>query len=351
MNLNSLSVLKTLITKQHPVFLHFGVTHKCNLNCRMCNLKNNNGVDMPLEQLEKCIRLIKELGIVSVSIGGGEPLLYQHILEAVRLFSDSGIEVRMLTNGTLVTKTKMRELKKAGLNHISISLDSLDEAKQDDICGREGTWNHIMEGVRIASQFFNRDNSISLINTVISKYNIEELLSLVDFAKAKGFYISFMPISSQTHVLGQTFTFQPQHYSKIDEVFSNLFKIKQKSDNNIFNSKRFLEITKQFLKNKNSNIPCDAGRLFYSLESNGWLYICHKKNSPGINLLNISSAEELKQYINSKSFKIRKDEFVESCPRCVRPCWTEVSLFFHNPSTFIERVGLHGSYYLRGLFR
>ncbi len=98
-------------------------TTKCNMACEGCY--REKGEHRPLadmiEELESISKLRKTDGI---SIAGGEPLMYPHLLELVRYIVCHGWKPIIITNGTLLTPEIIKELKDAGLVGFTVHVDS-----------------------------------------------------------------------------------------------------------------------------------------------------------------------------------------------------------------------------------
>lgn len=119
--------------------LRISVTDRCNFRCIYCMPKEIFGANYPFlqrgevltfEEIERIARIFAANGVRKLRITGGEPLVRRNIEELVaRLAAIPGIDdIAMTTNGSLLTAKKARALKDAGLNRITISLDSLDDA-------------------------------------------------------------------------------------------------------------------------------------------------------------------------------------------------------------------------------
>ena len=119
--------------------LRISVTDRCNFRCTYCMPKEVFGRDfafVPREELltfEEIARLAKVfagLGVTKLRITGGEPLLRRDLPELIAmLHAIDGIEdLALTTNGSLLDRKYAEALAAAGLNRITISLDSLDDA-------------------------------------------------------------------------------------------------------------------------------------------------------------------------------------------------------------------------------
>jgi MoaA/NifB/PqqE/SkfB family radical SAM enzyme len=131
-----------------------------------------------------------EKDIVFVSLMGGEPLLHPDIEEIIDfLQAKDGIFVMIGTNGLLIEE-KIDILKK--VDHVYISIDG-DEPIQEIV--RQNSLTHILKGIGLLKK-----NKISIsLNTVLTKYNINNLDYIVKLAKEKGIkFINIFPLHSGT---------------------------------------------------------------------------------------------------------------------------------------------------------
>jgi MoaA/NifB/PqqE/SkfB family radical SAM enzyme len=86
---------------------------------------------IPLDEIKKILLSLKISGVREIDISGGEPFLRQDIHEIVSIAKD--FEVKIHTNGSLITDELLLKLKEAGLKGFAVSLDSLDYDIQNKI--------------------------------------------------------------------------------------------------------------------------------------------------------------------------------------------------------------------------
>lgn len=100
-------------------------TFKCNLACDGCYRRNDNNSHKPIdvikEELEVFNRLRKCDG---VSIAGGDPLTHPEIVEIVRIIKEMKMKPIVNTNGLMLTRELLAELKKAGVYGFTFHIDS-----------------------------------------------------------------------------------------------------------------------------------------------------------------------------------------------------------------------------------
>jgi MoaA/NifB/PqqE/SkfB family radical SAM enzyme len=127
-------------------------TYACPLACSMCSVEKYRRIKRPLLEIADYRRVAREgarLGAMSVNILGGEPLVYADLRELVSIFASESYLVNIVTGGTLATRERLADLKRAGLTYIVFSLESMDEAYNDGIRGA-GHFKKTMENVDVS---------------------------------------------------------------------------------------------------------------------------------------------------------------------------------------------------------
>jgi cyclic pyranopterin phosphate synthase len=136
-----MSTIPILDSLQRPLHdLRISVTDRCNFRCTYCMPKEVFGRDyvflnreqlLTFEEITRLTRILVGLGVEKVRLTGGEPMLRRDFEKLVAMLA--GIEglndIAMTTNGSLLTPERARALKEAGLKRVTVSLDSLDDAR------------------------------------------------------------------------------------------------------------------------------------------------------------------------------------------------------------------------------
>ena len=122
--------------------LRISVTDRCNFRCVYCMPKevfDKNYAYLPhtallsFEEITRIANVFVAHGVEKIRLTGGEPLLRKNLerlvgmLATIRTPSGRALDLTLTTNGSLLAK-KARSLKDAGLNRVTVSLDSLDDA-------------------------------------------------------------------------------------------------------------------------------------------------------------------------------------------------------------------------------
>ena len=174
--------------------LYIEPTTKCNLNCKMCfrhTWFDEPFCDLSLEDYRQVLATMPK-SVETIFFGGmGEPMFHKDILEMIRLAAETGAEVELLTNGTLLTEQMIHGIMDAGLTRLWISIDDLEtdssinaaaDRKDTDRSGH----NHsglVLSNIRMLNKIRQKSlSSISLgITFVAMKSNVHQLSKLPFF--------------------------------------------------------------------------------------------------------------------------------------------------------------------------
>ena len=135
-------------------YLRISVTDRCNLRCCYCMPEGVQDVGMKniltFEEIWEIVRTGVSLGITHIRITGGEPLVRKDCVDLIRGIREiSGVEtITMTTNGVLLGNYG-KQLKKAGVDGVNISLDTLDPEEFYKITGKREL-QEVLAGIRAA---------------------------------------------------------------------------------------------------------------------------------------------------------------------------------------------------------
>lgn len=173
-------------------YLRLSVTDRCDFRCVYC--MNERMRFLPRDQvlsLEELYRIghgFVELGVRRIRLTGGEPLVRRGLLSLVQRLSRLPVELSLTTNGSQLPALAA-PLAAAGLQRINVSLDSLRHDRFRQLT-RTGELAQVLRGIEAAQAAGIR--RIKLNSVILGGRNDDELLALVDFARARGLDISFI---------------------------------------------------------------------------------------------------------------------------------------------------------------
>ncbi len=167
----------------------------CNLRCNYC-MPEEEYVWLPrddilsVDEIGRLVTQFAGLGVDKIRLTGGEPLMRREIVQVVeRLTAVHGIrDLSLTTNGVLLTR-RAEALRRAGLNRITISLDTLRPERFRHLTRRDQL-AAVLEGIgAVQRSGFERTK----INSVVIRgYNDDELVELIEFGKRSGAEVRFI---------------------------------------------------------------------------------------------------------------------------------------------------------------
>ena len=147
-------------------------------------------ISSPSDEIGELVDVFSELGVDKVRLTGGEPLLRREVVDVVeRVAANPNVrDLSMTTNGVLLAK-QAESLRSAGLDRVSVSLDTLRPQRFEQLT-RRNRLPEVLEGIDAAAEGGLKPLKI---NTVVMRgYNDDELTDLIDFAKDRGAEVRFI---------------------------------------------------------------------------------------------------------------------------------------------------------------
>lgn len=133
-----------------PFLVSFSITNKCNLSCRHCYSDSTDRELADEMSTGEALALIEDLARWKTGllvIDGGEPLCRDDLLDIVAAASGKGIMTGLGSNGTLIDEAVARQMVRAGVRLVAVSIDGADGATHDAFRGRSGAFEEAMSGV------------------------------------------------------------------------------------------------------------------------------------------------------------------------------------------------------------
>ena len=181
-------------------YLRVSVTDRCNLKCAYCvpaampsaGMPAGDGAPLADSEIVRLVRCFAGLGVSRIRLTGGEPLLRPGICGLVREIAGiSGIsDVALSTNGIMLAE-HAADLKRAGLNRVNVSLDTLDPGRFTGITGYSGL-ESVLAGIEAAlAQGLNPVK----INCVVARgLNDQDISSFVALTEGRPVHVRFIEL-------------------------------------------------------------------------------------------------------------------------------------------------------------
>ncbi|MGH2447129.1 MAG: GTP 3',8-cyclase MoaA [Chloroflexota bacterium] len=198
--------------------LRISVTDRCNFRCTYCMPKELFGRDyaflpraelLSFEEIHRLASVAVELGVEKIRLTGGEPLLRKDIERLIGMLRgiDGLKDLTLTTNGSLLTR-KADALKSAGLDRVTVSLDSLDDtvfAAMNDV---GFPVKRVLEGIEAADR---AGLAPIKVNTVVKRgVNDHQIGDMAGYFRGTGHIVRFIEFMDVGHTNGW----------KLDEVVS-----------------------------------------------------------------------------------------------------------------------------------
>lgn len=152
---------------------------------------------LTFEELERVARIFVSLGIEKIRITGGEPLVRQNVESLIgRIARIPGLRDLCMTTNAYILADKVEELRKVGLQRVSISLDTLNSEKFTAITGQD-SFQKVLQGIDAALAAGLKPVKVNAV--IMRDINDDELIDFARFARDKGVvfrFIEFMPLDA-----------------------------------------------------------------------------------------------------------------------------------------------------------
>jgi cyclic pyranopterin phosphate synthase len=175
--------------------LRISVTDRCNFRCTYCMpFEEYTWIDrqevLSFEEIERLARIFVRFGVQEIRLTGGEPLVRKNLQGLIRRLKgvDGLLDVSLTTNGALLAE-QAGALCEAGLRRINVSIDTL---KRDRFLAltKRGNLDDVLAGVLAAKRVGMSPIKVNAV--VIRGTNDDEILDLVEYARANGLEMRFI---------------------------------------------------------------------------------------------------------------------------------------------------------------
>ncbi|MDR1056047.1 MAG: radical SAM protein [Prevotellaceae bacterium] len=280
------------------------MNYNCNLSCRHCRVLPKERVckNMTYDFAINVINQLSGLDVPIVTFTGGEPTIFNKLIDLVEYTIQKGIKPRLQTNFTNIDKLFLDKFVNLGGRIISVSIDGLEET-HNNTRGKDGLFQKI---IALISKY---SNVISFqADLVLSKRNQSEVYMLIDKLQTIGVKVfsfrSIVPVIEGDIIDNYDFSKEElfKIYKDIHKKTDKFEGIKIVSPDPLYNI--FKIIDKNIIHDGTIMGGCSIGLGLLSIQPNGDVLSCTFINKPLGNL----HKENLKNIIK----KINDDEFIHN---------------------------------------
>ncbi len=346
---SNLTLARSTLLQDTPVYVQFYITARCNLTCKQCNIiyANSDVREATLDEIKRMADNFAKMGVAMVLLTGGEPFTRQDLPDIIREFEARGIHVRMQTNG-LATDERIHEVVEAGGRDISISLDSLWPGNQDDINGGFAkSWHDALRAMSSFTKYLPKTGSFASLGCVIQRDNLGDVEDVIRFGTAISWFSSVVPIHVTTFDQPMNFrTFdQSKRWKKhelpyVHRLVERIRAMRQEgfllydSDQYLDDIKRFAAEEPTTWRQHNGGV-CDSPNLYFAVLPNGNFAPCcdHRLGS------NIPTyGADFPTIYRSQRFRDEVLKVTKPCSGCMYGSFPEMTISMRYLKAKMERI-------------
>ena len=182
--------------------LRISITDRCNFRCVYCmepdvQFQPRENMLTPGEII-RMARVAQSLGVRKIRLTGGEPTLHPHLTEIISgIRAATDVEIAMISNGSLLTRQKLSAWKCAGLDRMTISIDSVRADRFARVTRSTVTPEDVIAGIEMCVA--EGLTPLKLNAVLVRGQNDDEAVELARLARRFGVemrFIEYMPLDS-----------------------------------------------------------------------------------------------------------------------------------------------------------
>lgn len=182
--------------------LRLSVTDRCNFRCQYCMPAEGlpwlerDGV-LTFEEIERLVRVCASMGVHSVRLTGGEPLVRRDFPKLAAMLAPLVDDLAITTNGYLLERDA-QALIDAGVKRFNVSIDSLQRDRFFEMTRRDAL-PRVLEGLDALASVAGPEHKIKVNAVGLRGFTENEVLPFAEFARTHPYqvrFIEFMPLDA-----------------------------------------------------------------------------------------------------------------------------------------------------------
>jgi len=254
---------------QRPIVVSFEVTDSCTCYCKHCDHGGPKDDSRNLRP-EDYQRYVDTLRPCVVQVSGGEPLMRDDLAEVVaNIKQPNGLPyIILVSSWSLMTPERYLELRAAGVDQFSVSLDFPDN-RHDEFRMFPGLYQHLNE---VIPQCAAHGYDDIVLNTCITSANVGEINGAADQAKKWGVNICYSAYSARRTGCRQLFPGTPDSLAVLREQLARI-EARRDESNWIVSAPSTINATREYFETGGAP-GCKAGLRFLVVTADGMLQPC-----------------------------------------------------------------------------
>ncbi len=264
-----------------PLDAQLIITRRCNLSCGYCSEYDNFSQPVPLDEVKRRIDVLHRLGAANITLLGGEPLMHPDVAEIVA-YAARKSNVSLVTNGFLLRNGTIEALNQAGLNNLTVSVDTLSADPTRYIQKSFQSLKTRLERLRRLARFDVH------VTTVLCEASLDQFRQLRREIEALGFRLSVNLIHNAKGYV----TIGGERYLELYEEFYRHGQPFTYLD---------YEYGKRLLRGERPKWKCRAGARYLYVDEDGLVQLCASQMGRLAKPLSQYTVDDLREH--SRTYK------------------------------------------------
>jgi len=141
-------IFDLMAERQIPFTATIEITDRCNLKCAHCYRTQESLNLWNVDNFEKALKELKELGTLHIVLAGSEPMMHPDIVRIIELIGQYGFVLTVQSNVTMLNDDILAALKKCSVKMIFASLYTDDAMIHEKITGVKGSYSKTIEAIK-----------------------------------------------------------------------------------------------------------------------------------------------------------------------------------------------------------
>jgi MoaA/NifB/PqqE/SkfB family radical SAM enzyme len=263
------------------------VTYRCNFRCQICDFwktEHDPAEELTLDDFRMIGRKLNRLGTLIISLAGGEPLIRPDLYDVIGILAKANHFPILITNGWFVNETVARDILRAGLQEISVSVDYRDPARHDAQRGQPGSWDRAIRALELLNR--SRPDLRTRVHmiSVLMDDNLDEIEPMIQLARDLG--VTYM-VSLYSSNRGTKALRLPD-----GEVTRRLLDLKARYPEFVTLTSYIERLDQAILEGGVGN--CQTGRLLLNIDNRGRVARCTETLSEPVGNILTDEAETIR---------------------------------------------------------
>ena len=180
-------LLQKLGAKNIPIVAFIELTNKCDFDCIHCMRSTKKISVLPKDIFNNLVSDLATLGVLNLTLTGGEPLMHKDFFELARYAKEKGFNINISSNGVKVDRTNIFLLKKLNPTVVQVSIYGTSSDSHDAITQVKGSYQKTLGALKLL-----KDIGINVkVHTTVMKQNFSEFEAIRNQARNEGWAFSY----------------------------------------------------------------------------------------------------------------------------------------------------------------